>query len=184
MKRLLASLAVVLALSASAVRAQSLSKLSPLTVSPDSSAERVIKSLQRLEDDVIVYRSLGEFEANGHLARVPLKTFETELQLVVDEVTPVLSQMSDDKLRRDLVNALDSFSDGAFRWRQIDQPRVINVSALSSIENKPSAADSALLATVPYTIAIHWRQAHTFLNRARKLSDLQPNRHEAQETLR
>ena len=80
MKRLFASIAVMLALGASAVYSKSLSHLNaPTTVGPDSSAELVIKSLRRLEDDVVVYRSLAAFEASGHLARVPLKAFERDL---------------------------------------------------------------------------------------------------------
>jgi hypothetical protein len=42
--------------------------------------------LKRLETNVMVYRSLGQFEASGRLARVTLQTFETELAEVNNEL--------------------------------------------------------------------------------------------------
>src|SRR6266511_481050 len=42
-------------------------------------AARAILLLKRLDDDVIVYRSLGEFEESGKLARVSFDAFKTEL---------------------------------------------------------------------------------------------------------
>src|SRR5437879_1910942 len=91
---------------------------------------KIIAALARLDHDVIVYRSLGEFEASGKLARVSLPEFERELSEVTREVQPVVDRMPQSKLRTQLNNSLDSFRDGLFWWRQIDQPRVINVLAL------------------------------------------------------
>ena len=130
---------------------------------------RAIAALKRLDQAVIVYRSLAEFEDGRKLARVSLRTFEHELQEVNTEVQPILSQMPEGKLKLQLMNALDSFRDGVFWWRQVDQPRVVSVSTLAASERTRSLADEAFISTVPYTVAIYWRQAHAYLNQSEKL---------------
>jgi hypothetical protein len=133
-------------------------------------AARAITALKRLDSEVIVYRSLGDFEAEGKLARVPFRQFANDLQLVTNEVEPMLSRMPRSRLKTEIANTLDSYRDGAFRWQKIDQPRVVHVSALTSTQTGTSS-DSAFLATVPYTVAIHWRQANRYLKRAEEMID-------------
>jgi hypothetical protein len=131
-------------------------------------AVRALTLLRRLDDDVIVYRSLGDFEANGRLAQVSFAKFANDLQAVTNEVEPMLSRMPQGRLRTAITNALDSYRDGAFWWQKIDQSRVVHVSALTSTGTR-SSSDSAFLASVPYTVAIHWRQANGYLKRAEEL---------------
>ena len=133
-------------------------------------AARAIAALRRLEDDVITYPSLGDFEAGGKLARVPLETFQSHLQEATAEVEPMLNHITNDRLKMELSNALASYRDGAFWWERIYQPRVVHVSALNYDENR-GPADAALLGTVPYTVAIHWRQASKYLKRAEALQN-------------
>ena len=141
-------------------------------INPDLAARdanaRAIAALKRLDNDVIVYRSLGEFEESRKLARVSLKAFERDLNEVTREVQPVVDRMRHDKLRTQLTNSLDSFRDGLFWWRQVDQPRVINVSALGYADANHTAADAAFLSNVPYTVAINWRQAEKYLIQAER----------------
>src|SRR5262252_4137035 len=113
-----------------------------------------IEALKRLEADVIVYRSLGDFEAVGRLARVPLPVFEARLREVSAELEPLLDRMPAVKARLDLTNALDSYRDGLFWWRQIDQPQVVNVSALAYADSNQTPANAAFLSSIPYTVAI------------------------------
>ncbi len=132
-------------------------------------ATRSIAALRRLEKDVLVYRSLGEFEANGRLARVSYQAFRKDLNEVSAEVKPLLERLPQGKLRAQLDNALASYRDGEFWWQKIDQPRVVHVSALASRANSFTETDTALANTVPYTVAIHWRQANRYLRRAQQL---------------
>jgi hypothetical protein len=136
-------------------------------VEPGTSDPRVraIGVLKRLEADVIVYRSLADFEAGGKLARVPLPVFEARLGDVSTELEPLLAQMPA-KSKLELTNALDSYRDGVFWWRQIDQPRVVSVSALAYAESNHTPAETAFLSSIPYTVAIHWRQAEKYVKRA------------------
>ena len=134
-------------------------------------AGRAIAALRRLEDDVITYRSLGDFEAGGKLARVPLETFQSHLQETTAEVESMLNCITNDRLKIELSNALASYRDGAFWWKRIYQPRVVHVSALNYNQTNRAPADAALLATVPYTVEIHWRQAAKFLKRAEQLQN-------------
>lgn len=134
-----------------------------------SLAARAIASLRRLDRDVLVYRSLGEFEENGKLAQVPFETFRNDLLNVTGEVEPLLSRLPQSRLKTQIRNALDSYRDGAFWWSKIDQPRVVHVSAFTSPELTQTSADAAFLATVPYTVAIHWRQAGKYLTRAEEM---------------
>jgi len=152
-------------LTCGAVYGQPLTRINAEAVSSDPRLV-AIEALKRLEADVMVYRSLGDFEAGGRLARVPLPVFEERLREVSAEVEPLLDQMPAAKSKLDLTNALDSYRDGVFWWRQIDQPRVINVSALAYGDSHHTPAETAFLSSVPYTVAIHWRQAEKYLKRA------------------
>src|ERR1700730_8928557 len=53
-------------------------------------AVRIIESLKVLESEVIIYRSLGDFEANGKLARVPFAVFKEDLLRVSANVEHTL----------------------------------------------------------------------------------------------
>ena len=127
---------------------------------------RAIAALKRLDRDVLVYRSLGDFEESGKLARVSFETFRNDLGEVTAEIEPLLSRLPQSRLKIEIRNALDSYRDGAFWWQKIDRPRVVHVSALAFSESTRTSADTALLANVPYTVAIHWRQAEKYLKRA------------------
>jgi hypothetical protein len=131
-------------------------------------AAHAITALKRLDKDVIVYRSLGDFEAEGKLSRVPFEGFANDLLAVTTEVEPILSRMPQSRLKSEIQNALDSYRDGAFWWQKIDQPRVVHISALTT-ETTRTSSDSAFMATVPYTVAIHWRQANAYLKRAEEV---------------
>jgi hypothetical protein len=132
-------------------------------------AARAIAALKRLDRDVIIYRSLGDFEAEGKLARVSFQAFANDLQAVTTEIEPMLLLMPEGRLKAEIRNALDSYRDGAFWWQKINQSRVVHVSALTSFQKTRTTADSAFLASVPYTVAIHWRQAGKYLKRAEEL---------------
>jgi hypothetical protein len=132
-------------------------------------AARALTLLKHLDDEVIVYRSLGDFEATGKLAQVSFAKFAKDLQIVTNEVEPMLSRMPQGRLRTAITNALDSYRDGVFWWQKIDRPRVVHVSALTSTATR-SSSDSAFMASVPYTVAIHWRQANGYLKRAEELT--------------
>src|SRR5712692_3628908 len=72
-------------------------------------AARAMVALKRLDRDVLVYRSLGEFEENSKLARVPFETFRNDLRAVAAEVEPLLSRLPQSKLKTEIANALDSY---------------------------------------------------------------------------
>lgn len=168
MSFLLVQLFLFVAFAAATASAQSPVRLNQRANFDNSTNEaRAIAALKRLENHVIFYRSLGQFEADGRLARVTLQTFETELAEVNHELQTLLPQVPAGKFRTEIINALSSYRDGVFWWRQVDQPRVVHVSALTSEPNR-SLADTNYLSTIPYTVAIHWRQAHKYLNQAEK----------------
>ena len=129
-------------------------------------AIRATAALKRLEKDVLVYRSLGDFEGDGRLARVSLETFQNDLQEATAEVEPLLARLTQSKLKMEISNALDSYRDGSFWWQKIYQPRVVHVSALSFSETNRTPSETAFIAAVPYTVAIHWRQAAGYVKRA------------------
>jgi len=128
---------------------------------------RAIASLKELEADTIVYRSLGDFEENEKLARLPLESFKSKLDKANAEVNSLLVVMFDSPLKSDIRNALASYNDGAYWWQKVYQPRVINVSSLAP-ERTSTATDAFLQASIPYTVAIQWRQASRYLQRAER----------------
>ena len=97
MKRLTLALSIFsLLLSASVLaQAQSVARVNQST-SEIAAAEvnfQATAALKRLEKDVIVYRSLADFQESGKLARVPLQTFQQELSEVTREVQPAIMRM-------------------------------------------------------------------------------------------
>ena len=165
---LLAQIFLFVAFAATTAPAQSLARMNQQTDLDNNRTEmRAIAALKRVETNVIVYRSLGQFEADGRLARVTLQTFEHELAKVNNELGSLLSEIPAGRFRTEIINAFDSYRDGVFWWRQIDQPRVVHVSALTSGPNR-SLADTSYRSTIPYTVAIHWRQAQKYLSKAEK----------------
>ena len=174
-----------LLLVATAAQGQALANLNRAAneSTPRDAKAKAIAALKRLDEDVIVYRSLGDFEDGRKLAHVSVRAFEQELAAVNAEVQPLLNEMPAGKLKLQLTNALDSFRDGFFWWRQIDQSRVVSVSALAATPETRSPADAAFISTVPYTVAIHWRQAHAYLNQSEKLLN-ELDRSDARQALR
>ena len=155
----------ILVLICAGAEAQSLTK--PRTAAVDSTpAAQAILALRKLDQDVIVYRSLGEFEENGKLARVSLTRFESSFEVAAGEIESFLAQVPPGKLRTEINNALFSYRDGLFWWRQVDQPRVVHVSSLTANAVSRSGSDASLRASLPYTVAIYWRQARKYLSRA------------------
>jgi hypothetical protein len=128
-------------------------------------AARAIFLLKRLDDDVIVYRSLGAFEESGKLARVPFEAFQKDLFAVSSEVRAIAATMPAGRVKTDIFNALASYRDGAFYWQQVYRPRVINVASFREEPNS-SPAETFFQANTSYTVAIYWRQANKFLQRA------------------
>lgn len=131
-------------------------------------ASQAILLLKRLDDDVIVYRSLGEFEEGRQLARVPFATFQRNLNEVSAEVDELASRLPHGRLKSEIRNALASYRDGAYWWEKADQPRVVHVSELRSTDSTVTPSALFFRANLPYTVAIHWRQANKHLQRAIK----------------
>lgn len=129
----------------------------------------IVAVIRRLESHVLVYRSLNDFEASGRLALVPFEVFQSDLKEIIAELEPILSRLPESKFKTEITNALASYRDGAFWWRRIYQTRVINVSQLTLVESDRTMAGVVFTATIPYTVAIHWRQAAKYLKRAEGL---------------
>jgi hypothetical protein len=132
-------------------------------------AGRAIAALRRLAEDVLVYRTAGDFEADGRLARVSLEVFTNHLQEVSAEVEPILSRLPQNRLKVEISNALCSYRDGGFWWEKIHEPRVLNVSAAAFAETSATPSEVVFKSTVPHTVAIHWKQAGRYLKRATEL---------------
>jgi hypothetical protein len=111
---------------------------------------------------------------------VSCDAFKNDLHAVTAEVEPLLSRLPTSRVKTEIRNALDSYRDGVFWWQKIDQQiyqlRVVHVSALTFSEPTRTSSDAALLANVPYTVAIHWRQAERYLKRAEGMMSGLPER--------
>lgn len=129
-------------------------------------AASAITALSQLDKDVFVYRSLGEFEEDGKLASVSLGTFQAHLCAATGEVESVLPRLNDPRLKTAISNALASYRDGAYWWEKLQPQRVIHVSEFRSNETDLTPSASFFRANLPYTVAIHWRQANKHLQRA------------------
>lgn len=160
----------ILCSSCAIAHAQSLVRKEPAPsqIIEDVSADQVVAAraiilLKRLNDDVIVYRSLQEFEEGGKLARVSFETFRNTLTEMNSELQSLISRLPNTRLKADLGNAFASYQDGAYWWEKISEPRVVHVSKLAT---GADAGDPFFAASIPYFVAIHWRQANKYLQRA------------------
>jgi hypothetical protein len=138
----------------------------------DATADQVVGAraiflLKRLDDDVIVYQSLRDFEESKKLARVSLQTFQSHLIEITPELQKLVSSLPDTTLRADLIGAFASFRDGADWWEKVSEPRMVNVSELKC-RGTDSTSDASFVAGIPYTVATQWRQANKYLQRAVK----------------
>jgi len=127
---------------------------------------RAIAGLKSLENDVIVYHSLGDFQANRKPARVSLDVFRRDLLRVSAEVEGVLSRLPEGKLKAEISNALQSFQDGVYWWEKCYLPLTVSVTDFAQGLTARGPSDEAYEATIPYTVAINWRQASRFIKRA------------------
>jgi hypothetical protein len=165
MNRLTLAASLFLFLFSAVVHGQSISRVNASTI---DDAAKAIDSLKRLQQEVIVYRSLGEFEEGRKLARVPLQTFEKELMEVTRELERILGRLPEGKLKVEVTNSLACYRDGAFWWGQIDERRVISVAALSYKDRAATPANQALRESIPYTVVVNWRLASRYLNQAER----------------
>lgn len=129
-------------------------------------AGSAVTALKRLDRDVVVHGSLGEFEEDPKLARVSFETFGHNLREVSASVTEILSWLPRNRLRVEIRNALWSYKDGGYWWGRAYQPRVVNAFNFFPAGANRLPTDTAYLATVPYTVAINWRSARAHIRRA------------------
>jgi hypothetical protein len=135
-------------------------------------AHKALESLKELQDEVIVYRSLGEFEEGRSLARVSFESFTEHLHKTSTVVKHILSLLPENRLKSELRNALLSYMDGGFWWSKVYSPAVINVSGRGFAEGEPTRLDKAYLSTDLYTVAINWRQGSQHIKRAEDLLNI------------
>jgi hypothetical protein len=132
-------------------------------------AEQALAVLKVLEGEVLVHSSLADFEEAGTLARVPYETFKSDLRRASAEVGRILSWLPQNRLKFEISNALYSYQDGGLWWSQVYRPRVVRVSELVTSKTGTATSVTAYQTTVPYTVAINWRQACEYLERAEGL---------------
>lgn len=136
-------------------------------------ARKALEALKELQGDVIVYRSLGEFEEGRSLARVSFESFTAHLHRTSPVVKHLLSLLPENRLKLELRNALLSYMDGGFWWSKVYSPAVINVSGGGFAEGEPTRLDKAYLSTDLYTVTINWRQGSQHIKRAEELLNVQ-----------
>ena len=129
-------------------------------------AERAIIALRLLESEVIIHRSFSDFQEDGTLARVPYETFREYLVKTSADVESILFWLPENSLKYAIGNALHSYQDGGFWWASVYRPSVVRVSDLAPSQTSTPSA-KAFEETIPYTIAINFRQASAYLKRAK-----------------
>lgn len=170
MKRLTLATSLLLFFSGVVAQGQSVARTNPTlrTSTPSNDAQQAIEQLKRLEQSVIVYKSLGEFEETGKLASVPIEAFTKQLAEVTVELNQIMARLPASKMKDQLANSLASYRDGAFWWAKLDQRRVVSVAALEYESKQIIPLDAAFASTIPYTVAVHWRQASRYLAKAER----------------
>ncbi len=131
-------------------------------------AERAVRAFLRLENDVPIYRTLGEFMESGKLAQVSFESFDADLEETRRTVGATLCWLPESRLKSELQNAMLSYLDGRFWWKQVYHPKVIYAGHSYTAETATPlrAADPE---TARYTVVINWRQARQYTSRAAQI---------------
>ena len=99
---------LILAVTIVTAHGQSIARVSrsdnAVTGEETSDVARSLVALRRLDRDVFFYRSLGDFEEHGKIARVSWETFSNDLQQVSEEVEPRLTRLPPGKLKTEIAN--------------------------------------------------------------------------------
>ena len=159
---------LVLIMIPAATSGQTIAQASLAPFARTDATSEALAALGRLRSQVIVYRTQQEFDDAGRLANISLVDFENEFMEVTAELATTLESMPAGRVKTNVMNALASYRDGLHWWRKVDRPRVVHVSMLA-VDEDLSPADMALKSTAAYTVAIHWRQAARYLQRAEVL---------------
>lgn len=131
-------------------------------------AESAVRVLMRLEDDVLIYRTLGEFMESGKLAQVSFERFNADLEETRRTVGAALCWLPESRLKSELRNAMLSYLDGRFWWKQVYRPKVIYAGNSYTAETA-TPLRAADLESAKYTVVINWRQARQYTSRAAQI---------------
>lgn len=132
-----------------------------------SLAESALDSLRQLEQVVVVYRTLADFEEGGTLARVSFGSFEGRFEQTAGRVRLLLGWLPETRLRSELRNAFRSYADGRFRWSKVHCARVVEAGRDCATEFERWRLGGARPST--YAVAVNWRNASHHLDRAARI---------------
>lgn len=133
-------------------------------------AEKALSALKTLGQEVHVYSSLAEFQAQrAALARVSFEQLSEDAASSLQEVDRILQSLPRGPLFYPLYHARNFYSDGLFWWRKTYRRRQMVVEVNSF--NQRDDAESLNLdpEAVDYTVSINWRNAAKRVRRAEQL---------------
>lgn len=138
------------------------------------SAAEAVAALRRLGGGVFVYGSYDAFAEGRSLARVPFKRFSRELKETSERVARLLSWLPESGLKAELRGALQTYRDGGYWWGKIYCSAVVRAGDDCLPADERMTFGGAYLATLPYTVAVNWRNADRHLTRAEKMLNALP----------
>lgn len=137
-------------------------------------AAEALAALRRLGGGVFVYGSYGAFAEGRSLARVPFKRFSRELGETSARVGRLLAWLPESELKTELRGALQTYRDGGYWWGKIHCSAVVRAGDDCLPAGERATLGGAFLATLPYTVAVNWRNADRHLTRAEKILNALP----------
>ena len=133
-------------------------------------AQKALAALKTLGQEVHVYSSLAEFQAQrAALARVSFERLSEDAASALQEVDRILQSLPRGPLFYPLYHARNFYNDGLFWWRKTYRRKQMVVEVNSFGE--PDDAESLNLdpEAVEYTVSINWRNAAKRTRRAEQL---------------
>lgn len=129
-------------------------------------ARQAIDILKTLDEKVISYSTLGEFEQRGAVAEISFESFVKDYMRVAGVVDAILASLPRSVIYYQLQNARDSYHDGLFWWKKTYRRAEAVISANSLLESDQLKTLRMEPGAVNYTVVCNWRGGRKYIEKA------------------
>jgi hypothetical protein len=129
-------------------------------------AYRAVVILKGLEEKVISYSTLDEFEQQGAIAKISFETFFKDYMRATSIVDAILASLPRSVIYYQLQNARNSYHNGLFWWEKTYRRAEATISANSLAESDPLKTLRMQPRVVNYTVICNWRDGRKYIEKA------------------
>lgn len=129
---------------------------------------RAVAILKGLDEKVISYSTLGEFEQQGVIGKISFESFFEDYMSVAGVVDAILASLPRNVVYYQLQNARNSYHNGLFWWEKTYRRAKVTISANSLAASDPLKTLGMQPEAVNYTVICNWRGGRKYIEKAEK----------------